>query len=66
MRVVPAKLRSDLRDTAELIAEAGNLSRFRSADALASATTTAAPSTTAADARGNVTTKPSSPSHDAA
>ncbi len=37
MGVVPAKSRSDLRDTAELIAEAGNLSRFRSADALASA-----------------------------
>jgi len=35
--VVPAKSRSDLRNTAELIAEAGNLSRFRSADALASA-----------------------------
>jgi len=31
-----------------------------------STTTTAAPSTTANDARGNATTKPSSPSHDAA
>jgi len=38
MGAVPAKSRSDLRDTAEPIAEAGNLSRFRSADALASAT----------------------------
>ena len=38
MGVVPAKSRSDLRDAAELIAEAGNLSRFRSADALALAT----------------------------
>ena len=36
MGVVLAKSRSDLRDTAELIAEADNLSRFRSADALAS------------------------------
>ncbi len=37
MGVMPAKSRSDLRDTAESIAETGNLSRFHSADALASA-----------------------------
>lgn len=37
MGAVPAKSRSDLRDTAELVAEVGNLTRFRSADALASA-----------------------------
>lgn len=105
MGVVPAKSRGDLRDIAELIAEAGNYpasappthshrppewhrccgnpagrascvgrtaatrassARSTSPRSARSTTTTAAPSTTANNVKGNATTRPSSPSHDAA